>query len=98
MSATTITRALCVRADHPSLPGHFPRQPVVPGVVLLDRVAAALAEAGCGRFARLGVVKFLAPLLPEEEATLHACADGARVDFRIERGGATILKGEGELQ
>ena len=31
--------------DHPSLPGHFPGRPVVPGVVLLDRVLAAIEAA-----------------------------------------------------
>ena len=29
-----------IAADHPCLPGHFPGQPVVPGVVVLDRVLA----------------------------------------------------------
>jgi 3-hydroxyacyl-[acyl-carrier-protein] dehydratase len=33
-----------IRADHPSLPGHFPAAPLVPGVVILDEVIAALAE------------------------------------------------------
>ena len=28
--------------DHPCLPGHFPGRPVVPGVVVLDRVVEAL--------------------------------------------------------
>ena len=31
---------LLIAADHPSLPGHFPGQPVVPGVVILDEVSA----------------------------------------------------------
>src|SRR5437667_11383522 len=33
-----------IRADHPSLAGHFPGAAIVPGVVILDEVAAALAE------------------------------------------------------
>ncbi|MEO7063647.1 MAG: hydroxymyristoyl-ACP dehydratase [Dokdonella sp.] len=93
----TITRTLRIDATHPSLPGHFPGQPVVPGVVLLDRIAAALEDAGRGSFKRIGVVKFLAPLLPGEDAQLSASVDGARVNFRVERSGAPILKGEGEL-
>ena len=96
--ARTITRPLRIDAHHPSLPGHFPGQPVVPGVVLLDRIAAALADAGMGRFKRIGAVKFLAPLLPEQDAELGATTAGARVSFRIERGGTPILKGEGELE
>ncbi len=31
-----------VPADHPSLPGHFPGRPIVPGVVLLDEALACL--------------------------------------------------------
>lgn len=88
---------LRIDADHPSLPGHFPGKPVVPGVVLLDHVAAALEAAGHGAFARLGVVKFIAPLLPGQDAELHWTLEGRRVRFRLLREGATILSGEGEL-
>lgn len=82
---------------HPSLPGHFPGAPVVPGVVLLDRVAASLEREGAGRLARLGVVKFVSPLLPDQEAELRWTRDGARVRFRILRADATIMSGDGEL-
>lgn len=92
-----IRETVRIDADHPSLPGHFPGNPVVPGVVLLDRIAAALERAGAGRFARIGMVKFLAPLRPLQEAQLHARCEGARVRFRIEREGALVLSGEGEL-
>ncbi len=88
---------LRIGADHPSLPGHFPGKPVVPGVVLLDRIAAALDAAGLGRIRRLGAVKFVLPLLPEQDAELHWTHEGTRVRFRILRDGALILSGEGEL-
>jgi len=92
-----ISETLRIPAQHPSLPGHFPGNPIVPGVVLLDRIASALERAGAGRFARIFAVKFIAPLRPDEDAQLHALSDETRVRFRIERDGATILSGEGEL-
>ena len=63
--------------DHPSLPGHFPGRPVVPGVVVLDRVFAAieheLADAGTHALAtvRMPQVKFVQPLLPGECARIE---------------------------
>ena len=41
---------------HPSLPGHFPGAPVVPGVLVLERVVAALiaTDSGTGRGADTG--------------------------------------------
>ena len=33
-----------IHANHPTLPGHFPGAPLVPGVVILDEVLAALIE------------------------------------------------------
>lgn len=87
-----------IEAAHACLSGHFPGRPVVPGVVLLDRVAAALEHAGAGRLCRIGVVKFLAPLLPEQDVELRIARDGACVRFNIERDGTPILSGEGELE
>ena len=54
---------------HPALPGHFPGHPVVPGVVLLDAVVAALpVHAGCAvRVTGFPSVKFLAPLAPGQD-------------------------------
>jgi 3-hydroxymyristoyl/3-hydroxydecanoyl-(acyl carrier protein) dehydratase len=91
-----MTIAVRVDADHPSLPGHFPGDPIVPGVVLLDRIAAAIERDG-GALRRILSVKFLAPLRPGEQAALTLQRDGARVRFRIERDGVAILGGEGEL-
>jgi 3-hydroxyacyl-[acyl-carrier-protein] dehydratase len=56
-------------ASHPALPGHFPGHPVVPGVLLLDALLAALPAhvGGTVRVTGFPVVKFLAPLLPERD-------------------------------
>jgi 3-hydroxyacyl-[acyl-carrier-protein] dehydratase len=60
-----------VGADHPSLPGHFPDAPVVPGVVILDEILAALTEwREDSRLTAIRAVKFLAPLKPEELFTI----------------------------
>jgi len=58
-----------IPVSHPALPGHFPGHPVVPGVVLLDAVVAALPDHIGGPVQVTGFpnIKFLAPLLPERE-------------------------------
>lgn len=58
-----------VPVDHPAFAGHFPGQPIVPGVVLLDRVIW-LAGTELGEpTARCQVtqVKFLSPCGPGED-------------------------------
>jgi 3-hydroxymyristoyl/3-hydroxydecanoyl-(acyl carrier protein) dehydratase len=92
-----LVESFCVPATHPSLPGHFPGQPVVPGVVLLDHIAACLERAGAGRFKRIPAVKFLSPLLPEQIAELHILLDGQRARFRVTRDEGILVSGEGEL-
>jgi 3-hydroxymyristoyl/3-hydroxydecanoyl-(acyl carrier protein) dehydratase len=89
---------LCIPADHPSLPGHFPGRPVVPGVVILDHAAAragALLGVSHGP-RRIAQVKFVAPLLPAQEARLELDADTAqqRVRFRLLRDGVLLAAGE----
>ena len=97
MSATHWHERFAIAADHPCLPGHFPGLPVVPGVVLLDRIAALIERHGAGPLARIGAVKFLAPVLPGEAVDCTVERDGARVSFRLERGATTVLRGEGSL-
>lgn len=72
-----------IASDHPALAGHFPGRPVVPGVVLLDRVLTAIGGARDGRPLCLPVVKFVRPVLPGQivEVSCSVPRDG-RVAFR----------------
>jgi 3-hydroxymyristoyl/3-hydroxydecanoyl-(acyl carrier protein) dehydratase len=88
-------------ADHPALPGHFPGQPLVPGVMLLEQLALALRAWRNQRLVRVPEAKFVAPLRPGESARLQltpAAASASRVNFRIERDGILLARGviEGE--
>jgi len=84
-----------VRIDpaHPSLPGHFPGQPLVPGVVLLEAVAMALRDWRGERLARIAEAKFVAPLLPGEEAELVLSESGERIRFELRRADVLLARG-----
>ena len=81
--------------DHPSLPGHFPGRPIVPGVVLLERVLEAI-EASHGPLGglRLPQVKFLQPLLPGEPALVVLEGEAPRWRFRVLRDATLLASGE----
>jgi 3-hydroxyacyl-[acyl-carrier-protein] dehydratase len=66
---TTVT----IPVDHPSLVGHFPGAPIVPGVLLLDEMIRAVesaADFSASRW-RIGSAKFVKPVRPGETLTLH---------------------------
>lgn len=88
-------------ASHPALAGHFPGNPVVPGVVLLEEVfRAAAAVFGEIELTGFPAVKFLALLRPDEPFavrlspdTLDPGQDSAEVSFVCTCGGRTISRG-----
>lgn len=81
--------------DHPALAGHFPGNPVVPGVVVLDCVVAAIeARSGPLPPLRLPQVKFLSPLRPGEEAEVLLDGGDGRWRFRVVRAGGDVATGE----
>lgn len=86
-----------IAATHPVLPGHFPDEPIVPGVILLDRVVAAVERVWGLRTYGLPQVKFLRPLRPDQVAALSIERDQASARFRIHAGGDLIASGVMEL-
>ena len=92
-SAAARTGRFAIPPDHPSLPGHFPGRPVVPGVVLLDAVFALAA----GRPAKLLRAKFIAPVGPGDEVEVaFGERAGDRLAFTCRCRGAVVLSGEFE--
>src|SRR5438067_12834660 len=86
-----------IAADHPSLPGHFPDVPIVPAVVILDEVAAALTEwRKDARIAGIPIVKFSAALKPDQPFTIALSSDSARaneLNFLCLAEGRTAVRG-----
>jgi 3-hydroxymyristoyl/3-hydroxydecanoyl-(acyl carrier protein) dehydratase len=93
MSEGVFRRSFCIAAEHPCLPGHFPGNPLVPGVVLLEQVADGLRAWRGQRLARVVEAKFVAPLLPGETAELSLHERAARVHFEIHRGATLLARG-----
>jgi 3-hydroxyacyl-[acyl-carrier-protein] dehydratase len=98
-AARTVTANFAVPRSHAALPGHFPGDPVVPGVLVLDHVIQVL-EASCASLPplrKLKQVKFIEPLLPGQEATVTADVGDATVSFSVTRSGCTIARGVFEI-
>jgi 3-hydroxyacyl-[acyl-carrier-protein] dehydratase len=87
------TLPLHVPADHPSYAGHFPGQPILAGVVLLDLSIRAL-QAACG-CAVTGVAqaKFLSPVQPGELLLLDYEAGAASITFAVRSGERKVASG-----
>ncbi len=83
-------------AAHPALAGHFPSHPLAPGVVVLDRVIAAveghLPDQYCVGVRRM---KFLRPLRPGETFALEIEPPRAgNVRIRATVDGELLLEGQ----
>lgn len=62
---------LRVDADHPAFAGHFPGNPILPGVVLLDAAVHAASAAVTARHWQIVTAKFHNVVRPGERLTLE---------------------------
>ena len=88
------TKTDVVDPQHPCLPGHFPGDPIVPGVLILARVIKAAAMLYGAPVDAVRVAKFQARLAPNERFTivLEPGSEDA-VKFQVVRGEAVISGG-----
>jgi predicted LPLAT superfamily acyltransferase len=96
VSAVELVTTFTVDTGHPSLAGHFPGAPIVPGVLLLDETLRAVeqADGAAGTEWRIGSAKFLKPVRPGEILTLeHEQLANGSIRFAVSSGGRAVARG-----
>ncbi len=96
-----------IASDHPSLAGHFPGNPVVPGVVILDHVRQCIAQWKhfSVEASSLKSVKFLSPVLMSdvssqslnivlEEKKSLSSSQAIKIEFRCLQDDDLIVQGQ----
>jgi len=90
-----------VAPDHPAFAGHFPGQPLLPGVALLAQVLEAILDvpalaALVGSTPRIGAAKFLAPIRPGARLLIELDASARGVRFELREGERVAASGHFE--
>lgn len=83
-----------ISASHPCLSGHFPGHPVVPGVLVLERVIQAVTVESGGNLEGLRRCKFTTPLYPEQLCTVAWQCDGSQVRFECSSADGVVAQGQ----
>ena len=88
-----------IPAEHPSLAGHFPGNPIVPGVLILQEVWLALtAWNGDACLRAIPVVKFMAPLRPGQVFSIRFTKVAERrVQFQCVLHDQVLVQGQLEI-
>lgn len=72
ITSNKLEHSFMVPKDHPSLEGHFPNNPIVPGVVSLDNIIQGLISYFPNyRVGKISHVKFLLPITSQKTYTVH---------------------------
>jgi 3-hydroxymyristoyl/3-hydroxydecanoyl-(acyl carrier protein) dehydratase len=90
---------LDIPLNHPAITGHFPGNPIVPGAVILDKVANALKnEIGNNiDINQISRTKFLSPLKAGIPATIEFKITGNLAHFTCSTDASDIAVGQMEF-
>ena len=97
----TFETSRVIPPDHPSLAGHFPDAPIVPGVVVLDEVVAALAEwRQDSQLTGIPSVKFIGSIKPGQSFVIGFDSTNTvenQIDFCCRLDGRMVVEGRLEI-
>jgi 3-hydroxymyristoyl/3-hydroxydecanoyl-(acyl carrier protein) dehydratase len=81
-----IQGSFIIGADHPSLPGHFPGDPIVPAAVFLDHAIEFIQTQAKRRVTAISAAKFNQPVLPGKTCvlSLQLRGDAATVSAAVD--------------
>ena len=95
-AAATLHSPLEIPPDHPAFAGHFPKFPVLPGVVLLDEALQVIQRERHIDLTKwhIASVKFLDVVRPGDALRLeHELARSGVIHFRIHALNRTVAAG-----
>jgi 3-hydroxymyristoyl/3-hydroxydecanoyl-(acyl carrier protein) dehydratase len=99
MNGAVFRRTFAVAPDHPAFAGHFPGQPVLPGVALLAEVLEAarvepLLAACLGAAPHLAVVKFSGAVRPGAALAVEFVVGAQTLAWRVDEAGRAVASGQ----
>lgn len=103
---TSIRSNISLNVEHPIYQGHFPQQPVVPGVCMMQILAELITNALKQKVAlkKASQAKFLIPIIPQKNPALavqikyNKNEDGSyKINASILNGETTFFKFKGIL-
>jgi 3-hydroxyacyl-[acyl-carrier-protein] dehydratase len=83
---------LVIDHAHPSLAGHFPGEPIVPGAILLDHAICHVERIFGRKVAAIPIAKFLVPVRPKQTVVFSIkSSDADRVSLIGSASGANVF-------